>query len=402
MGKGLGSSSAVFSAMAALANGRPAAAANAKFADVEPRGTKGRLERLPRLDLESHDNFLTGFRDWVNSDLERAARTRGREILTENGIGPRDKVPLEQIVSLMENDAIIGMRVHNWINCQRLMWTALRDEFHANADAYLAEMESADKAGPGSLELNTGLVIPEYATHEIHGQLGGYVGDPFAGHVYHYGTNNFYAGHNDQDQLHTGMALSIPTPQTGSVRRILDLGCGTGQLSIALKERFPDAEVWGIDIGAPMVRYAHMRAVDLDVDVNFAQRLAEDSGFPDGHFDMVASYILHHELPADISQKVIQESYRVLRPGGVFYPIDFYTGILQPPRSAWDKFGWWWTHRWNHEVWYYEYASLNFPREMAKAGFQSGLLDATDDVKAVAESLSRDGGTKNIIGIKPV
>jgi SAM-dependent methyltransferase len=60
--------------------------------------------------------------------------------------------------------------------------------------------------------------------------------------------------------------------------------------------------------------------------VNFAQRLAEDTGFPDGHFDIVASYILHHELPLHVSQQVIKESYRISRPGGVFYPVDSIPG----------------------------------------------------------------------------
>ena len=76
---------------------------------------------------------------------------------------------------------------------------------------------------------------------------------------------------------------------------------------------------------------------------NFAQRLAEDTGFPDGHFDIVASYILHHELPLHVSQQVMKEAYRISRPGGVFYPVDF-TGLLNPPpsisRAKWVSPGW--------------------------------------------------------------
>ena len=51
--------------------GRSAEAALPK--DVEPRGTVGRLERLPRLDLESQHDFITGFRQFVNVDMNRAA-----------------------------------------------------------------------------------------------------------------------------------------------------------------------------------------------------------------------------------------------------------------------------------------------------------------------------------------
>lgn len=125
--------------------------------------------------------------------------------------------------------------------------------------------------------------------------------------------------------------------------------CGIGQLSIALKERFSQAEIWGVDVAAPMIRYGHMRAVDLDVDVNFAQRLAEDSKFPDNHFDIVTSYILHHEVTAEASKQIIAEAFRVLRPGGVYFPIDFFTGGRRRA-TAHGTFREWVDHRWNNEV----------------------------------------------------
>ena len=138
-------------------------------------------------------------------------------------------------------------------------------------------------------------------------------------------------------------------------------------MTVALKERFPDAEVWGIDVGGPMVRYSHMRARRLGVGANFAQRLAEDTKFPDNYFDIVTSYIMHHELTADATRNVINEARRVTRPGGVYYPIDFNTGgTAAPPRAM---FGRWWDHRWNNEVWSLEYHGLNFTDEIAARGF---------------------------------
>jgi ubiquinone/menaquinone biosynthesis C-methylase UbiE len=138
---------------------------------------------------------------------------------------------------------------------------------------------------------------------------------------------------------------------------------------LALKERFPDAEVWGIDAGGPMLRYGHMRAVDLGVDINLAQRLAEDTKFEDGFFDIVTSYILHHEMPAEISKQSVKEAYRILRPGGVFFPIDFYTGSNEVTKRADLKFRRWWDHRWNEEVWFKEYDGLDMPKAMRDAGF---------------------------------
>jgi ubiquinone/menaquinone biosynthesis C-methylase UbiE len=237
----------------------------------------------------------------------------------------------------------------------------------------MSEMEAADKAGPGTLELNPG-IGPEYTTHEIHMQPGGYSGDPFAGHLYHYGTNNFYSGRNYQDDLHVGMASKIPVPKDGKILRILDAGCSCGQMTVALKQRFPEAEVWGIDVAGPMVRYSHMRAVDLGVEVHFAQRLAEDSKFPDNHFDIVTSYILHHEVTAEASRQIIKESHRILRPGGVYFPIDFNTA--DGPQTSITQIGPyaklrnWASHRWNHERWLPEYDSISHGEEMRRVGFK--------------------------------
>ena len=383
----------------------PSTAALAKIAgyDVEPRGTDGILERLPTLDLESYDEMSTSTRMWINGELTSAAEKRAIQILKANGYGPDDEVAQDTAIEMLKDDPVIAFRNNSWQRLQKHMWSQLYNEFHGNFDAYMSEMEATDKAGPGVLELNPG-IEPEYSKHEIHMQPGGYTGDPFAGHIYHYGTNNFYNGRNYQDELHRNLARSIPLPADGKVKRILDAGCSCGQQVIALKQRYPDAEVWGVDIGAPMVRYAHMRAVDMGVDVNFRHALAEDTGFPDGYFDIVTSYILHHEVPEDATYKIIQETSRVLRPGGVYYPVDFYTN---PSRKAQDHRAWrrirdWMTYRWNHEPWLYDYQNADFEGEIRRAG----MLLNRDEPKETYRSqnmnpYSSGRRVRNIMGIKP-
>ena len=131
-------------------------------------------------------------------------------------------------MELLVDDPIIAFRTHSWQRLQMHMWSELLREFNSNYDAYMSEMEAADNSGPGVLELNPG-IEPEYTKHEIHMQPGGYTGEAFAGHLYHYGTNNFYNGNNYQDQRHVGLANAIPEPADGKVRRILDAGCSCGQ-----------------------------------------------------------------------------------------------------------------------------------------------------------------------------
>ncbi|MDX2222439.1 MAG: class I SAM-dependent methyltransferase [Rhodospirillaceae bacterium] len=348
------------------------AAAAAKAAgDVELRGADGRLERLGTLDLEGAQDFTLGFRLWHAKQARAASSRLFQKVMKEAGVDPDAEMTYEEMLALVEKDPAINMAQRLWLANQQVTWKTLQDYYHANADMYLAEMEAADKAGPGTLELNPKMDVPAYTRHEIHIQPGGYVGDPFAGHIYHYGTNSFYIsviGHNEQDQVHKGTAANLPIPADGKVKRILDMGCGIGQLTVALKERFPEAEVWGIDVGGPMVRYAHMRARDIGADVNFAQRLVEQTGFPDGYFDLVTSYIIHHELPAEITRKTIAEAARVTRKGGVYYPLDFISGGTKgKPGSLYAR---WFDHRWNNEVWSLEYHSIDFTQEIGKGGFE--------------------------------
>lgn len=341
--------------------------------DNEPRGNKGRLERLELLDVESRDDFLTGFRVWGTA-ARRMIVGRINTLLEDAGIDPNDpNVDMDAVFEVVERDHIVGVEARSRTGVHDVMHRNFNQLFMDNAEKYLAEMEAFDNIGPGTLELNPGMDIPDYARYEIHTQPGGYVGNPFAGHIYHYSTNNFYnAGRlfNYQDELHTRLAGQVPEPEDGKVLRVLDVGCGIGQLAVALKERFPNAEVWGIDVGGPMIRYGHMRAVELGVDVNFAQRLAEDTKFPDNYFDIASSYILHHEVPLEISKAITNEMHRILRPGGLYFPIDFQTGSSSAPETAYAKYAQWKDHRWNGEIWRQEYSQLDFPQAMKDAGFE--------------------------------
>jgi ubiquinone/menaquinone biosynthesis C-methylase UbiE len=342
------------------------------------RGHVGRLVRIGDLDVESRQEFTKGFRDMHRQGFRDSANEALGRLLAREGIDPTAEIEMSTLIKLVENEPEITLSAHTWLANQRVTWKNLQDYYYANADMYLSEMEAADSKGPGSLELSPKMAIPDHTAHQIHIQPGGYVGDPFAGHMYHYGTNSFYHSigrKNDQDQIHRTVAQNMPLPADGKVKRILDYGCGIGQFSIAMKERFQDAEVWALDIGGPMVRYGHMRSSHMNVGVNFVQRLAEETGFPDGYFDLVTSYIAHHEMPADATLQTIAEVQRISRPGAVYYPIDFYNaGTAGTPRSM---FLYWWDHRWNNEPWSLEYHAMDFSAEIARRGFSEAKEPVT-------------------------
>jgi ubiquinone/menaquinone biosynthesis C-methylase UbiE len=115
-------------------------------------------------------------------------------------------------------------------------------------------------------------------------------------------------------------------------KRILDLGCTVGHSTLPYKELFPDAEVWGVDVAAPQVRYAHARAAGLGLEVNFAQMNAEETRFEDGSFDLIVSHILLHETSGKAMPRIFNECHRLLAPGGYMIHADL------PPFDNMDPF----------------------------------------------------------------
>ena len=138
---------------------RSASAAQAAY-DIEPRGSIGRLERLPGLGLESVHDFTSGFRIWHSRGISRVASKRAEEIFKENGIDKDTELPMKDLLALIAHDPVIATSGRLWISNQQVTWKALRDRFHDRADEYLSEMEQFDKRGPGTLELNPEMDVP--------------------------------------------------------------------------------------------------------------------------------------------------------------------------------------------------------------------------------------------------
>jgi ubiquinone/menaquinone biosynthesis C-methylase UbiE len=335
---------------------------------LSDRGFAERNRRIRSLDVESYQDFVLGFRDWTYGEMDKAAQASAAEVLSD--LRPNDDdSPLEAFRAAFEADPIIATRIRTWLSSQQLMWRAVLDHYEQHADVYLEEFEAADPSGPGTLELNTGMEIPDYAKHEIHIQPGGYTGNDFAGPLYHYGTNTFYKGENNEDQFHINIARGVGLPTDGKVERIVDLGCGIGRLTVALAEQFPQAEVWGLDVGGPLVRYAHKRAIDLGVAVHFVQRLAEDTRFADNSFDLATAYILFHEVSPEAGRAICAEVFRILRPGGVFDVTDFHTAVSRTA-DPYRRFLRWVDHVYNAERWSHDFVHSDFLETLRSVGFE--------------------------------
>ncbi len=113
-------------------------------------------------------------------------------------------------------------------------------------------------------------------------------------------------------------------------KSLLELGCGTGNLVVAVLKAHPEAHVVGIDPSEGMrARCAAKFSGDERVEVQAGDAL--HLPFPDAHFDFIASnYTLHHLSPGE-RQLCAREMARVLKPGGTLFYSDFFTSVEAPP-----------------------------------------------------------------------
>jgi ubiquinone/menaquinone biosynthesis C-methylase UbiE len=105
---------------------------------------------------------------------------------------------------------------------------------------------------------------------------------------------------------------------------VLDIGCGTGSLAIAAKQRVGlGGRVQGIDASPEMIARATKKASKAGLDVTFTTGVVESLPCPDGQFDAVLSTLMLHHLPRQARQQCAREMRRVLKPGGRVLAVDF-------------------------------------------------------------------------------
>jgi len=110
-------------------------------------------------------------------------------------------------------------------------------------------------------------------------------------------------------------------------RRVLDLGCGTGDLSINLARLSGnETEIIGLDYSPPMLERAQQKAFGAGVGerVTFIHGEATRLPFPDGHFDAVGISFAFRNLTYKnpVSMPHFTEVLRVLRPGGRYVIVE--------------------------------------------------------------------------------
>ncbi|MGI4730766.1 class I SAM-dependent methyltransferase [uncultured Sphingomonas sp.] len=225
---------------------------------------------------------------------------------------------------------------------QELLWDSVIDSIDRDADAVDAQAKAGSAKNKGELRIPADFEVPRYVSAlDIHCMPGGYNGRGAdtdgvrLGALYDRGVYLYSMGYTgpDNDDMGRSVCNYIKRKLGGwTPKRILDMGCTVGHSTLPYKELFPDAEIWGIDVAAPQIRYAHGRAGAFGLDVNFAQMNAEQTAFEDGYFDLIVSHIMLHETSGKAMPKVFAECHRLLAPGGYMIHADL------PPFDLMDPF----------------------------------------------------------------
>jgi len=98
--------------------------------------------------------------------------------------------------------------------------------------------------------------------------------------------------------------------------RVLDIGCGTGTLTILIKKANPEAEVIGLDADPAILEIAKSKVAEAGLDISLDCGMSFKLPYPDGSFDRVIASLVFHHLTWENRVSSFKEVFRVLRPGG--------------------------------------------------------------------------------------
>ena len=210
---------------------------------------------------------------------------------------------------------------------------------------------------------------PAYYLQNFHYQTDGYLSDMSA-NLYDLQVELVFNGTADAMRrrilapLKQGLALfnNVPAQQ----KRVLDVACGTGRTLRMIRASLPKVSLFGTDLSPAYLRKANQLLSEIPGELpQLLQANAEELPYLDNYFHGITSVFLFHELPAEARQRVIEDCFRVLQPGGTFVICDSMQSIDSPEfQTMMDNFPVLY-----HEPYYRHYTTDNISDRLDKAGF---------------------------------
>ena len=122
--------------------------------------------------------------------------------------------------------------------------------------------------------------------------------------------------------------------------RILELGCGTGNLTELIIGQYPGAEITAVDISSEIIEVCRERLSGKKI--NFHKNDFAKLSYPQGSFDLVMSSIAIHHLKDPEKKNLFSNIFRWLSSGGVFSFSDQFRGktneLYQKHIEVWKEF----------------------------------------------------------------
>lgn len=347
------------------------------------------------LPMANHDEgarecFVVSLKSHISRTI-----TPGNKIAMEHVVMPafrratnRDPLTLSELRRAMNGDPYHQTWGSLMRAAQELMWDAVEDPVDRQIDQ-LAAKSAKRKRTLGGLRIDKAFAVPNYLTAvDVHTMPGGYnteqtENDMRQGAVYDRGVFLYHHGQRGTDD-NGRLIVSFVNGEYPNLHpgRILELGCSVGNATTAFVDFFPGAEVHAIDLGAPMVRYAHARAEAMGKRIFFAQANAEETDYNDDSFDLVVSSNMLHETSRKALPRIMRECRRVLRPGGVLIHME--VPVRYGDLSLYDQVMRGWQTRNNCEPFWDKVCSMDLVAAAKAAGFgnaRDGYVRRTLDPK---------------------
>jgi len=127
------------------------------------------------------------------------------------------------------------------------------------------------------------------------------------------------------DQMIDALVNALPFDKQQPIR-IIDLGCGTGTISLAIKKQFPNAIITCLDMAPNMLEMTNSKLTQYGDDIEYIEAAFADDNFAQKYDAVVSSLALHHLVTDNDKQNYYKLIYESLNPGGVFYNADVILG----------------------------------------------------------------------------
>jgi SAM-dependent methyltransferase len=312
-------------------------------------------------------DFLVDLRQQSNR-LENSSDQYAQDMGIVSSNLPRDPDELQQRITPVMQECLdfrMLRMMREW-QLDQHGWIAI-DAFEEIRD----EVEPALQAlqvGPTTITHADNLKAPAYWDgYEFHRSAGGWDGHDYMGFVHgelihHRMIGTTFTGAIYEERKNVAGMAPNPNPE-----KILEMGCASGQFTTALAKTYPASEIWACDLSRRQLEQAQRRANEMGAHWHLLEAAAEATGLPDEYFDLIASYAIFHELPTASAKQVLQETFRLLKPGGYTVVGDVTAYHVQDAYTRWKADFWNQIH--GGDPFWREYATTDLAELARDVGF---------------------------------